>query len=139
MPNREDIEQTIAAIEARRAALGDALTDAAIAPLLRVVTAAEYEWTDCYQPLARYAPESLGMSARKARALIRLERASEVCPELRDAYRSGRLSWVKAHCLLPLLLLDVDGEHRPIWVSWAERVTVRRLDSVFVAPMDTRP
>ncbi|TMA25446.1 MAG: HNH endonuclease [Deltaproteobacteria bacterium] len=102
--------------------------DAAIAPLLRVVTAAEYEWTDCYQPLARYAPESLGMSARKARALIRLERASEVCPELRDAYRSGRLSWVKAHCLLPLLLLDVDGEHRPIWVSWAERVTVRRLE-----------
>jgi predicted ATPase/class 3 adenylate cyclase len=33
MPSREDIEQTIAAIEARRAVLGDALTDAALAPL----------------------------------------------------------------------------------------------------------
>ncbi|MBK9943205.1 MAG: AAA family ATPase [Kouleothrix sp.] len=33
MPKREDIEQTIATIEARRAVLGDALTDAAIAPL----------------------------------------------------------------------------------------------------------
>jgi len=39
MPNREDIEQTIAAIEARRAALGDALTDAAIAPLQRHLAA----------------------------------------------------------------------------------------------------
>jgi len=102
--------------------------DAAIAPLLRVVTAAEYEWSGDYQPLARYAPESLGMSSRKARALLRLERACEACPELRDAYRSGRLSWVKAHCLLPLLLLDVEGEFRPIWVAWAQRVTVRRLE-----------
>jgi hypothetical protein len=60
--------------------------------------------------------------------LARLERAGDVCPELRDAYRSGRLSWVKAHCLLPLLLLDIPGEWRPIWVAWAERVTVRRLE-----------
>ena len=47
-----------------------------------------------------------------------------MCPELRDAYRSGRLSWVKAQCLLPLLLLDLDGEWRPAWVAWAERVSV---------------
>jgi hypothetical protein len=67
------------------------------------------------------------MSASKARALLRLERAGDVCPELRDAYRSGRISWVKAQCLLPLLLLDLDGEWRPAWVAWAERVSVRRL------------
>ena len=48
--------------------------------------------------------------------------------ELRDAYRSGRLSWVKAHGLLPLLLLDIEGEWRPVWVAWAECVTVRRLE-----------
>jgi hypothetical protein len=112
----------------RRAVRFEQTLDAAIAPLLRVVTAADYEWRGDYQPLARYAPESLGMSARKARALLRLERAGEVCPELREAYRSGRLSWVKAHCLLPLLLLDLPGEWRPHWVSWAERVTVRRLE-----------
>ncbi|MGH7336606.1 MAG: HNH endonuclease signature motif containing protein, partial [Myxococcota bacterium] len=102
--------------------------DADIAPLLRAVTSAEYEWSGDYQPLASYAPESLGMSARKARALMRLERACEVCPELRAAYRRGRLSWVKAHGLLPLLLLDMDGEYRSIWTSWAERTTVRRLE-----------
>jgi len=102
--------------------------DAAIAPLLRVVTSAEYEWSGDYQSLPSYAREQLGMSVGKARALLRLERGADVCPELRDAYRSGRLSWVKAHCLLPLLLLDIPGEWRPIWVAWAERVTVRRLE-----------
>lgn len=101
--------------------------DAAIAPLLRVVTCSEFEWSRVYQPLSSYAPEQLGFSPSKARALLRLERAGDVCPELRDAFRSGRLSWVKAQCLIPLLLLDLDGEWRPIWVAWAQRVTVRRL------------
>ena len=102
--------------------------DAAIAPLLSIVTSAEYEWCGAYRPLPRYAREELGMSASKARALLRLERAGEVCLELREAYRSGRLSWVKAQCLLPLLLLDIEGEWRPIWVAWAEGITVRRLE-----------
>jgi hypothetical protein len=69
------------------------------------------------------------MSPSKARALLRLERAADACPELRAAYRSGRLSWVKAHCLLPLLSLDIAGEWRPAWIAWAERVTLRRLDA----------
>ncbi|MEN8160869.1 MAG: hypothetical protein ABFS41_12420, partial [Myxococcota bacterium] len=103
--------------------------DATIAPLLRIVTSSGYEWQDDWQTLARYASEQLGMSASKARALLRLERAGDVCPELRDAYRGGRLSWVKAQCLLPLLQLEVDGEHRPIWVAWAERVTLQRLEA----------
>ncbi len=101
--------------------------DAAIAPLLRRVVSRDYEWRGDYRALASYASEELGISAGKARALLRLERAGDVCPELRDSYRSGRLSWVKAHCLLPLLLLDLPGEWRPAWVAWAERVTVRRL------------
>jgi hypothetical protein len=67
------------------------------------------------------------MSSSKARALLRLERCGDLCPELRQAYRTGRLSWVKAQCLLPLLLLDIPGDWRIIWVAWAARVTVRRL------------
>ena len=66
--------------------------DAAIAPLLRRVTSPEYEWRRDYCTLQSYALEQLGMSVGKARALLRLERAGDVCPELRDAYRSGRLS-----------------------------------------------
>jgi hypothetical protein len=103
--------------------------DAAMAPLLRIVTAAEYEWSGAYRPLAAYARDELAMSVSKARTLLRLERAGDLCPELRESYRSGRLSWVKAQCLLPLLLLDLPGEWRPVWVAWAERVTVRRLEA----------
>lgn len=111
----------------RRAVRLEQTLDAAIAPLLRVVSSAEYEWDDQYRTLSAYARDELGMSSRKARALLRLERAGDVCPELREAYRSGQLSWVKAQCLLPLLLLDIEGDWRSAWVEWAERVTVRRL------------
>jgi len=111
----------------RRAVRLEQTLDATIAPLLRVVRSPDHEWSDAYRTLSRYAPDALGMSARKARALLRLERACDACPELREAFRSGRVSWVKAQTLLPLLLLDLDGEWRPAWVRWAERVTVRRL------------
>ena len=115
----------------RRAVALEQRLDAAMAPLLRVVTSAEYEWRRLWQPLAVYAAEQLGMSASKTRALLRIERAGDACPELRDAFRSGRLSWAKAQCLVPLLLLAVDGPGpwRSRWVRWAERVTVRRLEA----------
>jgi hypothetical protein len=100
--------------------------DAAIAPLLRRARSADV-WSCHHSTLAMYAREQLGMSVGKARSLLRLERAADRCPELRSAFQSGRLSWVKARILLPLLLLDPDGQWRPIWVAWAERVTVRRL------------
>jgi hypothetical protein len=103
--------------------------DAAMAPLLRRVSASEYEWRNgLHRPLATYARDELGMSASKARTLLRLERAGDVCPELRRAYRAGSLSWAKARVLLPLLELAIEGEWRPAWVAWAERVTVRRLE-----------
>jgi hypothetical protein len=115
--------------------------DAEIAPVLRVVTSTEYEWKTRFWTLAGYAGERLGISASKARALLRIERASDICPELREAFRHGRLSWVKAQCLLPLLLLDIPGElasrdpsndapadWRRRWIAWAERVTLRRLE-----------
>jgi len=116
--------------------------DAEIAPLLRLVTSSEYEWKTRLWTLAGYAGERLGMSASKARALLRIERAGDICPELREAFRSGSLSWVKAQCLLPLLLLDIPGDllgddrpsdappdWRSRWVAWAERVTLRRLET----------
>jgi hypothetical protein len=103
--------------------------DAAIAPLLRRVTSREVEWRGELATLSSYAPEQLGISASKARALLRLERAGDLCPELREAYRGGRLSWGKAQCLLPLVGLDLEGEWRPAWVAWAEPVTLRRLEA----------
>jgi hypothetical protein len=103
--------------------------DAAIAPLLRRVVSPESEWRGDWCTLDSYAREELGLSASKARSLLRLERAGDTSPELRAAYRAGRLSWVKAQCLLPLLRLDIPGEWRSAWVAWAERVTLRRLEA----------
>jgi hypothetical protein len=103
--------------------------DAAMAPLLRWVTSPEYEWRDDWSRLSTLAREHLGISPSKARSLVRLERAGDACQALRTAYRSGRISWVKARILIPLLRLDVDGDGwRDAWVAWAQRVTVRRLE-----------
>lgn len=103
--------------------------DTELAPLLRVVTDCEHEWRCCYQTRDAYARERLGMSARKARALLRLERVGDVCPELRDAYRAGVLSWVQAQ-LLARLVVGGDAENHDLgaWVAWARTVTVRKLE-----------
>jgi hypothetical protein len=72
-----------------------------------------------------YARERLGISPRKARALLRLERAGRKARLLREAYRDGQLSWVQAHALVPMLATA--AAHQGAWIDWASRVTVRRL------------
>jgi hypothetical protein len=79
-----------------------------------------------YANLESYVREELGMSPRKARALLRLERAGRRCPELLVAYREGRLSWVQAHALVPVAWA---GESAcTAWIDWARGVTVRRFE-----------
>ena len=72
---------------------------------------------------ARYLRERLGLSARKARALVALERKTWEAPALGDAYRAGDLSWVRALALLPV----VREATAAAWVTRAGEVTVRRL------------
>jgi hypothetical protein len=108
----------------RRAVRLEQRLDSQLAPLLRDVTSAQYEWKGRYASLEVFARECLGMSARKARALLRVERVGEVCPELRDAYRDGALSWVQAQILTRLLLSDAEGDWRQSWVAFAGTVTV---------------
>ncbi len=67
------------------------------------------------------------MAASRARALLRIERAARVCPPLRVAFAEGRLSWVQAHALVPLVLEPAAARHREVWVAHAQRVSVRRL------------
>jgi len=55
--------------------------DAAIAPLLRLVGSAEYEWRGGHCRVPHFAREQLGMSVSKARSLLRLERTGDLCPE----------------------------------------------------------
>jgi hypothetical protein len=79
-------------------------------------------------PLLRDAPylvSHAGISARKGRALIRLERAA--APQLLAAFRAGRVSWVQAGALVRLLQLPQAIPFAEGWIRWAEQVTVRRL------------
>src|SRR5437867_12431084 len=72
---------------------------------------------------ARYVQERLGLSARKARALVSLERRRAALPALAAAYRQGEVSWLRALSLLPV----ADEGSAAAWVARAQAVTVRRL------------
>ena len=55
--------------------------------LLEVARSRSYRVRGCSN-LAAFARDQLGMSPRKAQALLRLERACAVSPELREAFRT---------------------------------------------------
>jgi class 3 adenylate cyclase/predicted ATPase len=74
MSERNDIEQTIAAIEARRAVLGDALTDAAIAPLQRHMAALDEgrkQVTVLFADMAGFTATAETMDPEDVRDIIR--------------------------------------------------------------------
>ncbi|MEA2625549.1 MAG: hypothetical protein QOD06_1594 [Candidatus Binatota bacterium] len=73
-----------------------------------------------------YVQERLGISIRKARALVSLARQSEELPALGRAYREGALSWVRAMTVVPLVRRSDEAVTRQ-WIERARRVTVRRL------------
>ena len=95
--------------------------------LLEVARSRSYRTRGCSN-LAVFAREQLGMSPRKAHALLRLERACSLSTELRAAFASGRLSWVQAHALIPVLALEHAERWRAAWVAHAEAISVRRLE-----------
>jgi hypothetical protein len=99
-----------------------------MAPLLLEVARSRAYRRRGFSNLAAFAREQLGMSPRKAQALLRLERAGDLCPELRAAFREGVLSWVQAHALVPVLALEDSQPWRAAWVAHAAAITARRLE-----------
>jgi hypothetical protein len=92
--------------------------------LLRVFVDRRLHRAFGFPSAARYLRERLGISPRKGRALVALERKTWQAPGLGEAYRNGALSWVRAQALLPVV-----GEHNvDAWLARAREVTVRRLD-----------
>src|SRR6185295_2658802 len=61
-----------------------------------------------YPSFAEYVRERLGMSARKAHVLLKLERSCRRAPRFAKAYRRGALSWVRAIMILPMMERDTD-------------------------------
>ncbi len=75
-----------------------------------------------------YARERLGMSPRKARALLRLERACRRSSPLAEAWRSGALSWSQAQTLVTLVIATGSEPWQAAWIERVGRVSVRRLE-----------
>ena len=81
-----------------------------------------------------YVRERLGISVRKAWALIAIDRQAGRAPEYGDAYAAGTLSWSRALALLPV----VDRRNTAEWVAHANAVTVRELVATVNHALDLR-
>jgi hypothetical protein len=76
-----------------------------------------------FASFSRYCRENLGMSVRRARGLIALERRLLELPHLARAYRDGELSWVKASEIARVANEETERE----WIHFGRSVTVRRI------------
>lgn len=95
-----------------------------IGRLLRVVVDHRLHRSFGHASFEVYVRERLGLSVRKAWALLKIEKATLRSDDFGRAYRDGRVSWVRALSLLPVL----DRTNAGAWIARAESVTVRRLN-----------
>jgi hypothetical protein len=101
---------------------------ARLGPLLLAFTELRGPRALGFRSLDAYARERLGMSARKARALIRRERACRRAPALSEAWHAGILTVSQAQALVPLVLAAGSEPFPAAWIARAGEVTVRRLE-----------
>ncbi|MBI3769412.1 MAG: HNH endonuclease [Deltaproteobacteria bacterium] len=94
-----------------------------IGRLLRVIVDHRFYRLLGFDSLEAYVRERLGVSIRKAWALLKVEKATQRSEAFARAYHDGTLSWARALALLPVL----DRTNAAAWIARAETVTVRRL------------
>jgi hypothetical protein len=124
----EDAEPRELDARLRRAAALEQGLLARIGPLLLAFVAARAPFQLGFRSLDSYARERLAMSPRKARGLLRLERACALAPALGEAWRSGRITPSQSQVLVPLMLAAGSEPFHSAWVERAADVTVRRLE-----------
>ncbi len=73
--------------------------------------------------VATYVRERLGISPRKAWALLKVERTAQRTSAFARAYREGALTWTRAATLLPVL----ERRNEDSWIARAAAVTAQRL------------
>src|SRR5213594_5203556 len=71
----------------------------------------------------------LGMSPRRARYLVSLDRRLDRIPLVADAYRRGLVSWCQARLLVRVARPGTESR----WIRYARQVTARRLEDVITA------
>jgi hypothetical protein len=122
-------------VRLRRAVALEQGLNGQIGPLLREIVDGSLHRALGFERLDDYVRERLGMSPQRGRALVRLERVG--APALLCAYWSGRLSWVQAQALLPVLVTE-GRAFAEAWIAWAEGVMVRRLRDDVDAALELR-
>ncbi|MBI3768487.1 MAG: HNH endonuclease, partial [Deltaproteobacteria bacterium] len=113
------------ALDARLVAIMRAIrtSEPRIGRLLRIVVDQHLYRAYGFPSLAGYVRERLGISVRKAWALLKVERSTRRADDFARAYDEGTISWVSALTLLPV----VDRANAAAWIARADAVTVRRL------------
>lgn len=76
------------------------------------------------ESLGEWCEVTLGMSSRRARYLISLDRRIMRLPQIGDAYRRGLISWCQARQLVRIAAPETEQR----WIRYARQVTVRRLE-----------
>lgn len=82
-----------------------------------------------YDSLGDWCRSVLGMSPRRARYLVSLDRRLDRIPLVADAYRRGLVSWCQARLLVRVARPGTENR----WIRYARRVTARRLEDVITA------
>jgi len=82
-----------------------------------------------YDSLGNWCRSVLGMSPRRARYLVSLDRRLDRIPLVADAYRRGLVSWCQARLLVRVARPGTQSR----WIRYARRVTVRRLEDAITA------
>ena len=112
----------------RRAVALERGTLCRMAPLLAEVADAKAYRELGLASLDAYARERMGMSPRKARGLLRLERACQRSPVLRQAWAKGVVSWSQAQLLVGVVTTPGAERWHGVWIERASAVSVRRLE-----------
>jgi len=73
---------------------------------------------------SEWCEAAIGMSARRARYLISLDRRVGRLPRIADAYRRGLISWCQTRHLVRIATPETECR----WLRYARKVTVRRLE-----------
>lgn len=109
--------------------------DASLGRLLHVVLERQAHRRAGFARFADYVEERLGLCARKAWTLIAIERAAlRHSSEFASAYRDGRLSYLAASVLLPVM----SSRFGAAWIERARVVTLRRLEEEVAWALDRR-
>ena len=105
-----------------------------IGHLLQIVVSHRFYRLLGFRSVEVYVRKRLGISVRKAWALLKLEKATRGKAAFGRAYFEGELSWARALALLAV----VDHENADAWVTRAQTVTVRRLGDEVNAVLQAR-